>query len=448
MRSIRGNLVLVLMAAAFGIVALGALVTYRIARQQVDAIFDYQLRQVALSVGDRPADMVLLPSIGVPDPELDLVIQIWSAEGITLYFSHRHQTLPSQVQLGYADVVTPQGGWRVFALPINGRIIQVAQPMAVRRRHALDAALRILLPSLALLPALAVGIWIAVGRGLRPLRTLAAALTDRRPTELGRIALPAPPAEIAPVLAALNDLLARLEKASSAQRAFLADAAHELRTPLTALRLQAQLAARAADDGSRVAAIADVQRGLDRMTRIIEQLLTLARQEPDALQTALLPVDLAALAHAAIAGHAGIALDKDIDLGATRLDEAVRINGDAAAIAVLIDNLLDNAVRYTPAGGRIDTSVGGDDARAFIEVADSGPGIPAEDRPHVFDRFYRGRGTLESGSGLGLAIARAIADRHGATIDLRDSALGGLAVRITFPAAALPTPATAGLSKS
>jgi two-component system OmpR family sensor kinase len=443
MRSIRSNLVLVLMAAAFGIVALGALVTYRIARQQVDAIFDYQLRQVALSIGDRPADMVLLPSIGVPDPELDLVIQIWSAEGITLYFSHRHQTLPNQVQLGYADVVTPHGSWRVFALPIHGRIIQVAQPMGVRRRHALEAARRILLPSLALLPALAIGIWIAVGRGLRPLRTLATALANRRPTELGRMTVAAAPTEIVPVVAALNDLLARLEKASSAQRAFVADAAHELRTPLTALRLQAQLAARAADDGSRVKAVADVQRGLDRMTRIVEQLLTLARQEPDALQAALLPVDLAALAHAAIASHAGVALDKGVDLGATRLDETVRIDGDAAAIAVLIDNLLDNAIRYTPAGGRVDTSVGADDAGAFIEVADSGPGIPAEDRPHVFDRFYRGHGTLESGSGLGLAIVRAIADRHGAAIALRDAALGGLAIRITFPAATPTAPAPA-----
>lgn len=432
MKSIRRNLLLVLMAAATLIVALGATVTYRIARQQVDAIFDYHLRQVALSLADRVADPHPLPGIGMPDPQLDLVIQIWSEEGLTLYFSHAHRVLPNLVRIGYADVATSDGTWRVFALQTHGRTIQVAQPMELRQHLAFSAALRILVPSLLLLPALAVGIWIAVGRGLRPLDQIAAALASRKPGALELPPLPAAPAEIAPVLAALNDLLARLDKALSAQRGFVADAAHELRTPLAALRLQAQLVDRAADDTTRRSAITAFSHGLDRMTRVVEQLLTLARQEPGTAQAIPVPVDLAGLARDAIAAHLDLAAAKRIDLGAVSLEDDLRIMGDPPALAILMNNLLDNAIRYTPAGGTVDVTVGTADGRIFIEVSDSGPGIAAEDRPHVFDRFYRGRRTREPGSGLGLAIVKAVAERHSADITLGESRLGGLAVRVLF----------------
>ena len=435
MRSIRRHLLFVLMAAAAAIVVLSAVVTYRIARQEVDGIFDYQLRQVALSVGERTSDIPFLPGIDTPDPALDFVVQIWSREGVTLYFSHPHRVLPNWARMGYANVATSEGTWRVFALQLQGRTVQVAQPMSVRQHQALSAALRILIPSLLLLPALAIGIWMAVGRGLRPLEALAAELSRRQPATLGQLTLPAVPAEIAPVVAALNDLLARLDNASSAQRAFVADAAHELRTPLAALRLQAQLVERATDDPSRAKAVGEFTRGLDRMTRVVEQLLVLARQEPGATAAAV-TVDLATLARDTIAGHIDVAVAKTIDLGARSLDETARVIGDPAALTALLDNLLDNATRYTPAGGTIDVVAGIIDGRPFLEVSDSGPGIPPEDRPHVFDRFYRGRGADEPGSGLGLAIVKAIADRHHADVTLSDSRLGGLVVRVTFRSAA------------
>ena len=442
MRSIRRNLLFVLMTAATAIVVLSAVVTYRIARQEVDGIFDYQLRQVALSVGERTSDMPFLPGIDTPDPALDVVVQIWSREGVTLYFSHPHRVLPNWARMGYANVATSEGTWRVFALQLQGRTVQVAQPMSVRQHQALSAALRILIPSMLLLPALAIGIWMAVGRGLRPLEALAGELSRRQPATLGRVTLPATPSEIAPVVAALNDLLARLDKASSAQRAFVADAAHELRTPLAAVRLQAQLVERVTDDSVRAKALTELKRGLDRMTHVVQQLLTLARQEPGAAGTEPVIVDLAALARDAIANHVDIAMAKTIDLGALSLDDTARIAGDPAALGVLLDNLLDNAIRYTPAGGRVDVTVGIDAGRSFLEVADSGPGIPEKDRPHVFDRFYRGKATCEPGSGLGLAIVKAIADRHHADVVLGTAQHGGLAVRIIFAAfdAALSKP--------
>jgi len=432
MKSIRRHLLLVLMAAATAIVVLSAVVTYRIARQEVDGIFDYQLRQVALSVGERTSDIPFLPGIDTPDPALDVVVQIWSREGVTLYFSHPHRVLPNWARMGYANVATSEGTWRVFALQLQGRTVQVAQPMSVRQHQALSAALRILIPSLLLLPALAVGIWMAVGRGLRPLEALATELSRRQPATLGQLTLPAPPSEIAPVVAALNDLLVRLDTASSAQRAFVADAAHELRTPLAALRLQAQLVERAPDDSARAKAVGEFKRGLDRMTRVVEQLLTLARQEPGATAAAV-TVDLATLARDTIAGHVDMATAKSLDLGATSLDDLARITGDPTALTALLDALLDNAIRYTPAGGTVDVTVGIADGRSFLDVSDAGLGIPVEDRPHVFDRFYRGHATSEPGSGLGLAIVKAIADRHHADVTLSNSRLGGLAIRVVFP---------------
>ncbi len=436
MRSIRRNLLLVLMAAATAIVGLSAVVTYRIARQEVDTLFDYQLRQVALSVGERNMDMALVPGLVTPDPALDLVVQIWRRDGVTIYFSHPHRVLPNWARMGYADVETSDGTWRVFALQLQGRTVQVAQPMSVRRRQALSAAWHILVPSLLLLPALAIGIWIAVGRGLQPLEQLTAALTHRKPGELGLLALSSPPAEIAPVVDALNDLLARLEKALSAQRAFVADAAHELRTPLAALRLQAQLVERATDDAARAKAVGEFKRGLDRMTHVVGQLLTLARQEPGAVGPPSVAADLAALAREAIAGQVDVAIAKGIDLGAAALDDNAMILGDPAALSVLINNLLDNAIRHTPPGGTVDVTVGIADERPFLEVADSGPGIAAQDRPHVFDRFYRGKDTHEPGSGLGLAIVKVIAERHRADIVLGDSRSGGLSARVVFAAGA------------
>jgi two-component system OmpR family sensor kinase len=420
------------MTAASAIVALGAFVTYRIARDEVDAIFDYHLRQVALSLASELADGGHPFGLSAPDPQLDFVIQIWSSEGITLYFSHPHRALPNRARIGYADVATSDETWRVFALQMPGRVIQVAQPMRIRRQRALAAAGRILLPSLLLLPALAVGIWFAVGRGLRPLERLATAVASRKPDQLGQLELPAPPSEIAPVLVALNDLLARLGKALAAQRDFVADAAHELRTPLAAVRLQAQLVERAPDDAARDKALEELKRGLDRMTRVVEQLLTLMRQEPGAAPAELQPLDLAALTREAISRHVDIAAAKPVDLGATALDEAARTLAEPGALAVLLDNLLENAIRYTPAGGRVDVAVGTTAERPFLDVSDSGPGIAAEDRPQVFERFYRGRDAREPGSGLGLAIVKAIADRHRAEIVLGDSALGGLSARVVF----------------
>jgi signal transduction histidine kinase len=264
-------------------------------------------------------------------------------------------------------------------------------------------------------------------------------VSKRRPDALAPLAERGLPQELQPLAGSLNELLSRLDAALGAQRRFTADAAHELRTPLAALKLQLDLARRAGDSPTRLAAYDDLDAGVARASHLVDQLLTLARIEPEALATRATDCDLVALAKDAIVARGALAAEKGVDLGLAR-ETPVRVHGDPASLAILLSNLLDNALRHTPAGGRIDVAVDGDgegdEARAVLTVADTGPGIPAEERERVFDRFFRGPGSRDPGSGLGLSIVKRIADAHHASIELDAPQKGsGLVVRVAFPAA-------------
>ena len=324
--------------------------------------------------------------------------------------------------------------------------MQVAQPMRARRELAASMALRTIVPLLAVLPALGLLIWFIIARGLEPLERVAAAVGRRSPTQLGPLAERGLPGEVQPLVRALNGLLERLGEALAVQRTFIADAAHELRTPLTAVHLQAQLAERAATEAERRKALADLKSGLERATRLSEQLLTLARTEPgvDAPERPEALVDVSALAREVIAELAPLAAEKAVDLGLSEGGKAV-VRGDAEALRTLLSNLIDNAVRYTPSNGRVDITVQPEDDRVALAVRDNGPGIAPAERARVFDRFYRGQSASAPqaaqrasarGSGLGLAIVKRIADRHGADIALGEGLDGkGLGVTVRFPAA-------------
>lgn len=431
MRSIRRDLLVSLLVAALTVVALAAFATYRIAREEANELFDYHLRQLALSLSDQNFAGSALPH---KDEDYDFVIQVWSQDGIRIYFSHPHSSIPDQARLGFATVRTREGSWRVFSTQRGNRTVQVAQPMRVREQLAFTATLRTLLPFLALLPVLAVLIWVIVGRGLRPLGHVARAVTSRSPSALEPLQERGQPVEVQPLIHALNDLLERLKGALEAQRSFIADAAHELRTPLAALQLQAQLTERAQDSGARAAAMAELKLGLQRTAHVVQQLLTLARQEPGGAGRPQVPVHLGELARRVIAGLTRLAEEKELDLGASEIQDDVVVAGDAEALRSLLSNVIENAVRYTPRGGTIDVVIGTASGTPFLEVSDSGPGIPPRERERVFDRFYRREETAESGTGLGLAIVRAVAERHDANVHLGDSRLGGLSVRVEFPA--------------
>ena len=432
--SIRRTLTLWLAAGLAVALAAAAVLTYLRARDEANALFDLHLQQTAASLTGLP---VAGAGSGAGFGDEGLVVQIWDRSGMRLYRSQPagadESRMPGRSTPGFATIDTPSGRYRVFSVLAGGQLVQVGQPVAVRNALAAKLAASTVLPLAVVAPLVALVVWFALRHGLAPLARVAAAVQKRAPGQLAPLAATGWPREVAPLVDALNGLLGRLARALDAQRAFVADAAHELRSPLTALGLQAQLAERATDDAERRRALAELRGGLTRATRMVEQLLALARQEPGVLERPFAPVDLAALARDAVATFAPLAAAKSIDLGIERADAAT-VAGDADALATLLANLVDNAIRYTPAGGRVDVLV---EARPTprVTVRDDGPGVPTAERSRLFERFVRGGDASAPGSGLGLAIVERIATRHGAKATLADGIGGkGLAVVVAFPA--------------
>ena len=426
------SLLAVLVIAAL---AMGGSVYWNVLRQ-TESLFDYQLRQMALSLRDQgeigPEDARALA-----DGQLDYVIQIWREDGHEVYATQLQTEPPARAVLGFADIAAGGIVWRTFGVETRDRVIQVAQPERVRHERAAQAALRSVVPLLAVAPALALVIGWLVSRSLAPLQRLAVEVRARDSGSLQALPVAGLPDEVLPLVQSLNALLDRLGSALAAQRHFVGDAAHELRSPLTALKLQVQVMRRAPDDATRDAAARALTAGVDRATRLVEQLLALARSEagPPREATAAPLAELVRQTMADVGPFAaarGTTLELDVADGA----DALAVTGDAD-VSVLARNLIDNAVRYSPPGGRVSVWVGGDPAQAtapVLQVDDDGPGIPQADREMVFDRFVRRDNAADqTGSGLGLAIVRQVALRQGAEVALSESPAGGLRVRVTWP---------------
>ena len=410
--------------------------TYRRVLAETSTLFDYQLRQMALTIGSQ---IPMAPRLELPPDQSDFVIQICDVYGTRVYFSRPGLPLINATALGYADVTVGGQAWRTYGLQTVQGVIQIAQPVQVRESLARGAALRVVIPLLLLLPLLGAAVVGVVGSGLRPLRRVASEVQRRDVHSLTPIAAARLPQEIAPLVNELNRLLMRLDEAFQTQRAFIADAAHELRSPLTALSLELQLLDRAPDEEARREALANLKAAAARAIHLVEQMLTLARNEPREPVGELGAVALEQAVAEGIADAHALAAARHIDLSLEA--ETATVRGDREALRTLVRNPVDNAVRYTPQGGsvRVRTRPGsrapGRGEPALLEVADSGPGIAPADRDRVFDRFYRRAGSPEGGSGLGLAIVKAVADRHGARILLGDAPEGGLLVTVLFPPA-------------
>lgn len=433
MRSLRARLLVALLSLLAVAALLMGAVTYRSVYQQTEELFDYQLRQMALSLRDHgevgPAEVPALT-----DERLDFVVQIWSADGRVIYASRDHGRLPDRAQLGYADVRAGGQWWRTFSVVTPGRVIQVAQPLDIRERLAADAALRSVVPLGVLAPLLALAVWWLAALTLRPLQRLTRGVRKRDANSLEPLPTQNLPDELVPLAGALNGLLTRLGSALSVQRDFVADAAHELRSPLTALTLQLH-ALRGAEGPARERAVADLEAGIQRAVRLVEQLLQLARSEPGAPGEAPQVLDLHTIAQAELVALAPLAAQRGTELELLS-DEPLPLKGQPAALASLVRNLVDNALRHGPPGSRVQVWTGVVDGAPVLRVDDAGPGLPPAERQRVFDRFYRRAGEGVSGSGLGLAIVDAVAQRHGANVTLLDAPLGGLRVEVVFPAPA------------
>ena len=345
-------------------------------------------------------------------------------------------------QEALTHVVVASEEWIVYTDVSANGVAQAAQRVSARHDTAAESASKIFPPMLGLAVFVAGLMVVALRRGLRPLDGAARDVATRSATSLTPIALADVPKEISPLVSSINELMGRLSLAFSTQRRFLADAAHELRTPVTALRLQAQLLKRSSSDEERIEAMAELEAGIDRSQRLVEQLLHVARFEPEGEQTRRDPVDLGQLARSVVGAMSVKADHRGIDLGAGG-NARVAVHGDATQLSVLLNNLVENALRYSPPGAVVDVNVSTFDGQPTLRVIDSGPGIPEAERELVFARFYRGEDALRhardsGGSGLGLAIVRAIAERHDAAVTLHTPRAGhGLEVRVVFPPASV-----------
>ncbi len=429
MNSIRGRLLLWQISALLLTGMLASGITYVLAWDAFNRIRDYGLEQIAYSVVRHGVEYD--NDEEVRNDRGQFVSQIWAVDG-SLFYSSLADVGPPRQAPGLHILDWEGAEWRVYTLKEGGLTIQVATTSANRARRFATIAPWLLLPLGVLVVLLGLLIRAAVTRALAPLQQVRDEIGRRGVQSLHALDSRSMPDEVAPLVETLNDLLVRLDQALVSQRRFIADAAHELRTPLTAVKLQAQIARRADNLAERDAALTQLASGVDRAAHLVDQLLGMARLEPAARQAVFKPLALDALAKQTVADFSTLAEARDIDLGVVEC-AAITLTGQAESLRMMLGNLIDNAVRYTPRGGRVDVELREQDGMAQLSVSDNGPGIPVGERERVFERFQRLAGADIPGSGLGLAIVKQVVDLHGGGISLGDTPGGGLKVAIALP---------------
>jgi len=429
MNSIRGRLLLWQISALLLTGFLASVLTYLLAWDAFNRIRDYGLEQIAYSVVRHGIEYENEEE--VRNDHGQFVSQIWASDG-SLFFSSLNDIGPPRQEPGLHILTWENTEWRVYTLKEGGLTIQVATTSANRARRFATIAPWLLLPMGVLVVVLGLLIRAAVTRALAPLEQVRGEIGQRGVQSLHALDSRSLPDEVAPLVETLNDLLVRLDQALVSQRRFIADAAHELRTPLTAVKLQAQIARRADNEAEREAALTQLSNGVDRAAHLVDQLLGMARLEPAARQAVFSPLALDALVKQSVADFSTLAEARDIDLGVGEC-AALTLTGQTESLRMMLGNLLDNAVRYTPVGGRVDVELREQAGMAQLSVSDSGPGIPAAERERVFGRFQRLAGAEIPGSGLGLAIIKQVVGLHGGKVTLDDNPGGGLRVTVTLP---------------
>lgn len=433
MHSIRGRLLVWQISALVLTGLLVSYLAYNLAWSGFNKVRDYSLEQIAYSILRH--GVVTESGDEENTDQGQFLSQIWNQDGSLVYASRPAPGLPPQ-RPGNGVLQWRGEEWHTFTLKQGGLTIQVANTSANRAAMFGRIVPWLLLPLSVLVAGLGALIWMAVGRALAPLERVRREIGARDMASLHEVPTAGLPDEIIPLVGTLNNLLERLRESFSAQRRFTADAAHELRTPLTAVRLQAQIARQADDDGERQEALDQLIAGVDRAAHLVDQLLQMARLEPDASQVSFAPVALEELARQVVAGFAAQADARGIDLGLGDW-EPVAVSGHAPSLRAMLGNLVDNALRHCPPGSKVDVEVHRHADAAELLVRDNGPGIPQAERQRVFDRFHRLAGAETPGSGLGLAIVRQVVELHAGTITLEDSRDGGLLARVRLTALAV-----------
>ncbi|HWH42578.1 MAG TPA: ATP-binding protein [Usitatibacter sp.] len=432
-----------LLAGLMGAVALVWLATtaysYFDARHEINELLDAHLAQSAsLIVAQVTHDLEEIELEHAPASDRHarhVAFQVWEdGTGLRLRSGDAPSSRLSPREEGFDNTRLQGRSWRVFTTWDAGHryLVQIAERDEARREIAGGIATNLLVPLVVALPVLALFAWITIGRAVKPLDRLGDEVERRSADNLHTLALEGAPREVIPLVRSLNALFDRVQRLVENERRFTADAAHEMRTPLAGLKTQAQVARGAADEGARQHALDRVIEGCDRATRLVDQLLTLARLEPGGARPGG-SCDLVAIARPVVAELAPFALARGVEVELIA-PAAVGADGHADLLSILLRNLVDNAVRYSPGGGRVRVEIARIAAAARLTVSDQGRGIGPEDRARIGQRFYRVLGTGQTGSGLGLSIVQRIAEIHGARLRFEDGDHGkGLRVIVELP---------------
>jgi two-component system, OmpR family, sensor histidine kinase TctE len=447
-RTLRSKLLRWLLLPLSLLFLVDAVGSYVVARHLSDRVYDSELLEIA-----RELTLHVKPDGGRPafdlekDAERTLLLDqydnvyyfVRTADGTRIAGDARLQP-PSHTTPGATFYDAELDGEPIRVVQLDGAanggaLVTVAVAETRVKRHMLvnEIMLGVILPQLLLIVIAGIILWAGVARGLAPLRHLQQAVAARSHLDLSPVHVPDVPGEVHPLLDAINDLMARLDEILSYQSRFIADAAHQLRTPVAGLKAHVEVALREDDPAQAKQSIAHLYTAVERMSRLVAQLLSLARNEPTTLKKLeLAPLDLSKLAFDVTTEWVPEAYGKNIDLGFEGVEPHAMIRGDPTRLTELINNLLDNAIRYSRNGGRVTVRVAAHPPR--VSVSDDGPVIPVEERQRIFERFHRLLGTHAGGSGLGLAIVQEIAKLHDATITLSEDADGiGNAFTVTFP---------------
>lgn len=442
-RSLQNRLLLLVLSGVALVWLVTSVLTWFDVRHELDELLDGHLAQAAaLLVVQQAQEMEEDDGQGLDAPTLHryapkVAFQVFHEGRLALRSANAPITpmveAGKNFTSGFRTVQMDGMAWRVFAAHGAKRDVQVYVGEQVSSRNSiLWAVLRSTLwPMAVALPLLVLAVWWAVRLGVQPIRQLGRVLAERQPQALSPVAIDHLPDEMAPMIAALNSLFERIGLLLESERRFTADAAHELRTPIAAIRMQAQVAMGESDNALRQHALQGTLEGCDRATRLVEQLLSLSRLEA-AESPAMVQVDLRALAQRVVAELAPKAIGKKQSLEFDA-SQPCTIPGNETLLAVLVRNLVDNAVRYSPLAAHIRVDVQRQNGQVVLRVEDSGPGLDDAERQRLGERFFRVTGSLESGSGLGWSIVRRIAAVHRLKIDVgRSAQLGGLSVRMIY----------------
>jgi len=398
MYSIKRFLLIYITLAILVIYALISYASYWVSKEELNELYDANLQQVASAIAAQHLaieDVTHLynnnqvgTGIKIKSEE-ELYVRVLARNGEVLYVSHPEVKVPNPSVMGLSTQRYQNNQWRFFAIKVNQEIIQVAQSLKLRKNTIKDTAINLMLSQLLFIPVLVILIFCAIRKALSPLVMLTTEIQHRESLDLKAFQDDKVPTEIKPLVRSLNMFMVKVSDMVGVLKRFTSDAAHELRTPITALKLQLTLVEQASSDAEREVAIQRLKIGINRSEQLVSQLLTLARIEPNSQAKEIQQINMLNLIKECIEVLLPLAHEKSIDLGLNTSEEFL-ISGVRHEIAILINNIVDNAIRYSPTNGKVDVYLYSDSQNIILEVNDSGVGIATQELERVFERFYRG----------------------------------------------------------